>query len=112
MLTKQEIVDYCDSLPGAFKRYPFGPELLVMSVNVTKMFCVIYENAQPLHINLKCDPMEADFLRSAYAAVQPGYHFNKRHWNSVYIDGSVPDDEIKRMIKHSHTLVYKKAKGR
>lgn len=110
MLEKQDIIEFCLTLPGAFKRYPFGPDLLVMSVNETKMFCVIHEHSDPLHIILKCDPLEADFLRSAYASVKPGYHFNKRHWNSVYIDGSVLDAEIEVMIQNSHSLVYKKPK--
>ena len=109
-MTEQEIVEYCLSLSGAFKRYPFGPEVLIMTVNETKMFCVVYENSNPLHITLKCEPMEADFLRSVYPSVKPGYHFNKRHWNSIYIDGSIPEEEIKEMIKKSHALVYKKPK--
>lgn len=108
MLTKQEIIKYCLSLEGAFKRYPFGDEILAMSVNQTKMFCVIHEKSNPLHIIVKCEPMEADFLRSVYSSVKPGYHFNKKHWNSVVIDSSIPDEEIKSMIKKSHNLVYKK----
>ena len=109
-MTLDEVVDHCLSLDGAFRRYPFegyrsGVNPLVMTVQKTKMFCVIYEDSNPLHITLKCDPLEADFLRSVYSSVKPGYHFNKTHWNSVYLDGTIPDEEIKQMIYNSYRLV-------
>lgn len=109
-MTQEEIIDFCLTLPGALKRYPFpdktgGPGPLIMSVKKTKMFCVIDEGSRPLHLRMKCEPMEADFLRSVYPAVKPGFHFNKQHWNSVYLDGTVPDEEVMRMIVNSHALV-------
>lgn len=109
-MTKSEIVNYCLSLEGAFKRYPFGEQPLVLSVLEKKGFCDIYENSEPLHILVKCDPMEAEFLRSMHPCIKPGYHCNKTHWNSIYIDGTLPDDEIKRMIKNSYELVKAKSK--
>lgn len=109
-MTKDEIICYCLSLKGAFKRYPFGDQPLVLSVPPKKTFCDIYENSNPLHILLKCDPMEAEFLRSVYPCVKPGYHCNKTHWNSVYIDGTLPDEVIKQMILNSYHLVMDKTK--
>lgn len=117
-MTENEVIDFCLTLDGAFKRYPFpnkkanDPGPLIMSVKETKMFCVVNEGSDPLHIILKCDPMEADFLRAAYPSIKPGYHFNKQHWNSVYIDGTVPDEDILRMIRNSYELVNGNSKRR
>ena len=110
-MTKEELINYCLSLEGAFKRYPFGDQPLVMSIKEKKGFCDIYEHADPLHIVVKCEPMEADFLRSVYPCIKPGYHCNKTHWNSVYIDGTIADEEIKGMILNSYKLVNKKSGG-
>lgn len=109
-MTEQELIDYCLTLEGAFKRYPFGgypsrENPLIMTVRETKIFCAIYEGTQPLHFIVKCDPFEAERLRATYAGVKPGYHFNKKHWNSVYLDGTVPDEEIRRMVRNSYMLV-------
>lgn len=70
----------------------------------TKMFALVSEHRGG-SINLKCDPIWAQLLRQTYAAVEPGYHMNKQHWNTVLVDGSVPDDELKVMIDHSHQRV-------
>jgi predicted DNA-binding protein (MmcQ/YjbR family) len=104
-MTEQEIVKYCLSFHGAFERYPFGPSPLVMTIQKTKGFCYINKQTKPLHIILKCDPKEACILRSIFSAIKPGYHFNKDHWNSVYIDGSIQNEHIKEMIKKSYELV-------
>lgn len=93
------------SRTGAVKDYPFGPEAAVFKV-AGKMFAIVAE-AEPVRISLKCDPVEADFLRTMYAAVQPGYHLNKNHWNTVTLDGSVPDGLIVKMIDSSYALVVK-----
>jgi predicted DNA-binding protein (MmcQ/YjbR family) len=82
----------------------------VTTKNKPKMFCPIYEKTNPLHILLKCDPEEAYILRQVFKSVKPGYHCNKDHWNSVYIDGSISDDEIKRMIYNSYLLVLNRKK--
>lgn len=108
-MTEKEVIEYCLSLDGAFERYPFGENPLVFSVPPKKGFCDLYKKSEPTHIVLKCDPMEAIFLRSQYPdSVKPGYHCNKEHWNSVYIDGNIADDEIKRMIFNSYNLVKNK----
>jgi predicted DNA-binding protein (MmcQ/YjbR family) len=92
--------------PGATEETPFGPEALVFKVR-SKMFALIAWQESPLSLSLKCDPDEALFLRDLYPAVRPGYHLNKRHWNSVTLDGSLPDAEIWRMIDDSYTLVVR-----
>jgi predicted DNA-binding protein (MmcQ/YjbR family) len=75
-----------------------------------KTFAQIYERGGKLCVNLKCDPVEADFLRSAFADVTLGYHMNKTHWNTVTIGGDVTDDELRRQIEHSYKLIQPKAK--
>lgn len=96
---------YCLTQPGARKDYPFGPEPLVMKVG-PKMFALLSvgEGGRP-SISLKCDPELAYLLRQQYAAVKPGYHLNKQHWNTVVIDGTVPDEELRGMIDDSYALV-------
>ena len=91
---------------GVTEERPFGPEALVYKV-MGKMFALIAWEADPLTISLKCDPNEALFLRDIYPAVRPGYHLNKKHWNTVTIDGSVPQTEFLRMIDDSYYLVVK-----
>ena len=76
------------------------------------MFALIFYRGDLCHVNLKCDPFEAQQLRDIFPAVTPGYHMNKRHWNTVVLDGTLPASEIERMIDHSYTLVintFKKA---
>ncbi len=90
--------------PGASEDFPFDHTTLVIKVG-GKMFALLGINNEPLRMNLKCDPVKADFLRQHYAAVLPGYHMNKRHWNSVMLDGTIPDAEILAMIDDSYQLV-------
>ena len=71
------------------------------------MFALVAESESPLRVNLKCDPFHAELLRTTYAAVLPGYHMNKRHWNTVILDGSVPQEELLEMIDGSYALVVK-----
>ncbi|MBC8170503.1 MAG: MmcQ/YjbR family DNA-binding protein [Anaerolineae bacterium] len=100
--------NYCATKPGAVEDYPFGEETLVVKV-MGKMFALLPLNLQneAPQINLKCDPVLADILRNIYDAVQPGYHMNKRHWNTVTVDGSIPDHEIYDMVDQSYKLVVK-----
>ena len=72
-----------------------------------KMFALTSLEKLPLSINLKCDPERALALRETYAAVQPGYHMSKKHWNTVVLDGSIPDQEVRELIDHSYELVVK-----
>lgn len=96
------LTDYCLSKPGAEQTYPFGPQPMVMKVG-GKMFALI----NPDHISLKCDPVIAENLREQHAAVTPGYHLNKKHWNTVHVDGSLPPEELTDMIDHSYELVLR-----
>lgn len=95
---------HCLGRAGATEEHPFGPSTLVIKV-AGKLFAIIDEDADPPTISLKCDPAWAPVLRETYTAVVPGYHLNKRHWNTVTVDGTVPDDEIRDWIDESHDLV-------
>ena len=111
-MNKQELRDYCSSKKGAEETFPFDAVTLVFKV-MGKMFALMAVDTpddQPPRINLKCDPALAEILRETYQAVQPGYHMDKRHWNTVICDGSIPDDEIREMIDNSYALVVEKLK--
>jgi predicted DNA-binding protein (MmcQ/YjbR family) len=95
---------YLLSRPGAVEDHPFGPQPLVVKVG-GKIFALVSEDALPLDISLKCEPAHAQFLRDSFAAVRPGYHLNKEHWNTVTLDGSIADDGIRAMIDESYRLV-------
>lgn len=95
---------YLLAKPGAIEDRPFGPQPLVMKVG-GKMFALLAERDQPPSLSLKCDPAHAQFLRDEYPAVQPGYHLNKAHWNTIVLDNSVPDEELQSMIDESYRLV-------
>jgi predicted DNA-binding protein (MmcQ/YjbR family) len=94
----------CLSLTGAQETFPFGPEVSVFKV-AGKMFALCRLDEVPLRISLKCEPALAEHLREAHAAVMPGYHLNKRHWNTVVIDGSLDGRMIVDMIEDSYDLV-------
>lgn len=100
----ESLRDYCLSRKGATEGFPFGEEVLVFKV-MGRMFALLDLVGLPTSINLKCDPERAVELRERYEAVQPGYHMNKRMWNTVYCDGTIPDAEIREMIDHSYALV-------
>jgi predicted DNA-binding protein (MmcQ/YjbR family) len=95
---------YCLAKTGATSGYPFGPGVLVMKVG-GKIFAIIAEDDEPLTISLKCDPEIARVLRASYEAVQPGYHLNKRHWNTVTLERDAPLDEVYQWIDDSYDLV-------
>lgn len=105
-ITLAVLREYCNKKPAVEETFPFGEESLVFKV-MGKMFALTNIQAPQLSVNLKCDPDWAMILRDHYTAVTPGYHMNKRHWNTVIIDGSIPDDEIWEMIDHSYRLVVK-----
>ena len=92
--------------PEAWEDFPFDAETAVMKIK-NKMFATLGTNSGVAAINLKCDPDEAVMLRDIFEAVTPGYHMNKRHWNTVVLDGSVPVGEIERMMDRSYGLVVK-----
>lgn len=105
-MNRIDLLDYCLSRIGAVNEQPFGPEVDVLKV-MGKVFALIPVAAHPPQISLKCDPVLAQILRENYPAVTPGYHLNKKHWNSIVVDGSVPDDEILEWIDHSYEQVVK-----
>ena len=99
--------EYCLGKACATEGMPFGPDVLVFKIG-GKMFALAALDEMPTIVNLKCDPDLALELRDRYEQVTPGYHMNKRHWNSVEIEGGVPDAELREMIDHSYDLVAKK----
>jgi predicted DNA-binding protein (MmcQ/YjbR family) len=96
--------EQCLAFPGAVETFPFGAENSVFKVE-GKVFALSRLDAEPLRISLKCEPGLAEQLRKAHAAVIPGYHLNKRHWNTVILDGSLPDETVADMIEDSYDLV-------
>jgi predicted DNA-binding protein (MmcQ/YjbR family) len=95
---------HCLSYPGAVETFPFGPETSVFKVE-GKMFALSRLGQDPFSVSLKCEPDLAQRLRETHRAVRPGYHLNKRHWNTVQIDGSLPDQTIADMVEDSYDLV-------
>jgi predicted DNA-binding protein (MmcQ/YjbR family) len=104
MLDSAAIRAHCLSKPGTSEDMPFGEETLVFRVG-EKIFALLALDAVPTTVNLKCDPERAIELRERYGSVRPGYHMNKKHWNTVTLDGDVPDGEVRSMIDHSYELV-------
>jgi predicted DNA-binding protein (MmcQ/YjbR family) len=103
-MTPDELRDRCLVLTGAEETFPFGPENSVFKVE-GKIFAISRLDDEPLRVSLKCEPALAEQLREAHPAVIPGYHLNKRHWNTVILDGSLPDATIGELIEDSYDLV-------
>jgi predicted DNA-binding protein (MmcQ/YjbR family) len=99
-----ELCERCLVQTGAHAGYPFGPGVLVIKV-AGRIFAIVAEGADPPTVSLKCDPDLARTLRDTYAAVAPGYHLDKRHWNTVTLDGTIGDDEVVGWIEDSYDLV-------
>src|SRR5581483_940142 len=95
---------YLLSMPGTKLDYPFGEDVAVYKVK-DKMFALVTEKKEPVQISLKCDPVLADTLRERYESVMPGYHLNKKHWNTIVLTGQLSWEEVKDLIKHSYDLV-------
>lgn len=109
-MTHKEMEEYLLSLPNVWLDYPFGEEVSVYKIGHKetgggKMFALITEGADPLRVSLKCDPKLAETLREKYESIQPGYHLNKKHWNTVVCSGQLANDEIKDLARHSYELV-------
>jgi predicted DNA-binding protein (MmcQ/YjbR family) len=102
-----DLRDHCLSFPGSVHTFPFGPQTSVFKV-AGKIFALSRLAENPLRVSLKCEPGLADQLRAAHPAVIPGYHLNKRHWNTVIIDGSLPAKTIRDMVEDSYDLVLSK----
>jgi predicted DNA-binding protein (MmcQ/YjbR family) len=99
-----ELKSACLALPGAVEDFPFGDEVSVFKV-AGKMFALSDLDGDPLQLSIKCEPELAAQLRATYPAIGPGYHLNKRHWNTVTLDGSVPDQMVTDMLGDSYDLV-------
>jgi predicted DNA-binding protein (MmcQ/YjbR family) len=104
---RQTVLDHCGSRPGVTEEYPFGDGVAVFKVR-GRMFALCPLEGDPPSVSLKCDPVLAEALRASHPAVRPGYHLNKRHWNTVTLDGSIEDDEVDEWIDHSYELVVAK----
>ena len=102
----EEFREYCLSKVAATESMPFGEDVLVFKV-AGKIFALAALNEIPATVNLKCDPDLALELRDRYEQVQPGYHMNKKHWNTVEIGSGVPEAELRKMIEHSYDLVVR-----
>ena len=105
----EELRDHAISFADVTEGFPFGESALVFKAN-DKMFLLVAMDSNPLQFNAKCDPDKAIELREQYDCVQPGYHMNKKHWNTVIIDGTLSNKQLKQMISDSYNLVYKKKK--
>jgi predicted DNA-binding protein (MmcQ/YjbR family) len=101
---RDRVVAECLDKPGSVEEYPFGDGVMVFKV-AGRIFAMVPLGESPGSVSLKCDPARATALRARYAAVTAGYHLNKRHWNTVTLDGSLPDDELWELIDHSYDLV-------
>ena len=102
-----DLIAHCLSKPGAEETTPFGPDTLVYKVG-GKIFALTSPDEFPPRVNLKCDPERAIELRDRYESILPGYHMNKRHWNIVVLDGSVPSALVRELVDHSYQLVAKR----
>src|SRR5690349_17093197 len=104
MISHKELENYLLSLPNARLDYPFGEGVAVYKAG-DKMFALVAEKSDPINLSLKCDPQLAQTLRERYESVMPGYHLNKKHWNTIILSGQLPWEEIQDLIKHSYQLV-------
>lgn len=105
-MNHKTVEDYILSMPNAKLDYPFGEGVAVYKVN-DKMFALISEGKTPVNLSLKCDPELSKVLREKYEEVMPGYHLNKKHWNTIVLSGQLDWDEVQGLITHSYQLVSK-----
>jgi predicted DNA-binding protein (MmcQ/YjbR family) len=103
-VTAAELQRWCLARPGVSEEFPFGDRVSVFKV-AGKMFALSRLRSLPLEVSVKCEPELADQLRLAYPAIRPGYHLNKRHWNTITLDGSISDDIVFEMLEDSYDLV-------
>ena len=111
-MTHKELHEYVLGFEHAWLDYPFGDKVAVYKIGEegskeTKMFALIDENSAPLRLSLKCDPFLSETLREKYETVVPGYHLNKKHWNTIICTGQLDDEEMKDLIRLSYNLVSK-----
>lgn len=112
-MNREEWIRFCLSCGDVYEDYPFDDEVnanawaVIRHRGNQKAFVLIYQR-EGLCLNVKCDPLRADFLRGYYIGIIPGFHMNKKHWNTMMTDQDVPDDEIKNLIVHSFDLTKPK----
>ncbi|SHI03393.1 Predicted DNA-binding protein, MmcQ/YjbR family [Sporobacter termitidis DSM 10068] len=117
-MTRRELIEYCLTFPLAYEDYPFDDAADASAWTVMrhrankKSFALIYERNGKLCVNLKCEPLEADFLRQAFQDITPAYHMNKVHWNTVILEGDVPDGELQLLTERSYDLIKPKTRAR
>lgn len=110
-MTHEEVEQYLLSYPNTFLDYPFGEGVAVYKIGSPdkasegKMFALISEGKEPVNLSLKCDPQLSQILREKYETVMPGYHLNKKHWNTIVLSGQLPWEEIQGLIRLSYDLV-------
>ena len=116
-MTRTHIEKMITALPGVYLDYPFGEGVAVYKVEgrekkedvgrekADKMCALSNEESNPVRVSLKCDPQLAELLRERYESVLPGYHLNKKHWNTIICSGQLPEDELQDLIRHSYELV-------
>lgn len=114
MKTRSEAVAFCSKLPETYEDMPFRDTnwKLIRHNENKKAFAWIYEREGYIWINVKCDQEWRDFWRNTYESVRPGFHQNKEHWNSIILDGTIPENDIKRMIEESYDLTKPKVRKR
>jgi predicted DNA-binding protein (MmcQ/YjbR family) len=111
-MTHTQIEEYLLAMPDVRLDYPFGKDVAVYkigSASHAKMFALVAEGKEPVRLSLKCDPQLSLVLREKYETVLPGYHLNKKHWNTVVLTGQLPWEEVEGLIRHSYDLVRQAA---
>lgn len=113
MKTRQQVIDFCLSLNDTYEDYPFHDYnwTVMRHRGNKKMFAAICERLGNIWVNVKCNPDNAFMWREIFDSVIPAYHMNKKHWNSIILDGSIPRDEIQTMVKDSYELTKPKKRG-
>lgn len=113
-MNRQELIEACLALPGAYEDYPFtpnpgeAPAAVMRHLGNKKSFALILDHGGKLYLNLKCNPAEADLLRQLFEGIIPGWHMNKTHWNTLVMGSDVPEEEILRQIGVSYDLTRPK----
>lgn len=105
MITHKQVEEYLMSMPGAWLDYPFGEGVAVYKTSEGKLFALVAEGSDPVRLSLKCDPLLAQTLRERYESVMPGYHLNKKHWNTILLTGQLSWEEVQDLIRLSYDLV-------
>ena len=111
MIPREAIKEFCLTLPGVYLDYPFDEEWQALRIRENhKSFAFIFKHQGKLYVNVKCEPLKAQFLREMYLQIIPGYHMNKKHWNSIVVDEDLSEGLLWQLIKESYELVYPKKK--